>query len=282
MRRRAQHVVEGVRLAARPVVEVLQDVVERDAGNEDGAGPVVDAAVWNRWFRRAGRERGDAHHGDLPATDRGPPARCQLERIVHEERVGRDRPLVADIDLALVLLPGGDRCGGQLRHGDVGVRAGRGAEGHGEGHDGGDGRRRETFVRFEHQSLARHEVDYRAHGNGHGVRRYRVHREPGAEDGHDTEVTGERHGSVQQVKPHEPAGRVARRRARPIAPRPMLVPNEIVQHGYLDCNGCRDQVEQPEPVGQERHQAELDADAQESHAVEDEPAPREGHGSHAL
>ena len=81
-----------------------------------------------------------------PRTDARQPG-CQLERVVHEERVGGGRPLVAGIDLALVLLPGGDGGGGQLSQPDVGGRARRGAERNGECHDGGNGRRREPFAR---------------------------------------------------------------------------------------------------------------------------------------
>ena len=279
---RAQHIVERLRFAAGAVAQVLEDVIERDAGNEDGTNPMVDAAVRDSRFRGAGRERGDARHRHLTAADSRPPSWCQLERVVYEERVGGGGALVADIDLALVLLPGGDCRRGQLCQRSVGGRRGRGAKRNRERHEGGDARGREPFVRFEHQSLTRCEVDHRADDNGDGVGSHRVDRERAAEHRDDRKVSGERHGPIQQVKAHKPAGHVPSRRARPVTPGPVLVPDEIVQHCHLDCNRRRDEAGHATTVRQEGHQAELDADAQETDAIERQPPPREGESSHAL
>ena len=60
----------------------------------------------------------------------------------------------------------------------------------------------------------------------------------------------------------------------PVAPRPVLVPDEIVQHRHLHRNRRGEEIVQVEPVHEEGHHSELYRDAHQPHAIERQPPPR--------
>ena len=83
-------------------------------------------------------------------------------------------------------------------------------------------------------------------------------------------------------KTHDPPGDIAARAGRAVAPRPPLVPDEIVQHGGFHGNRRGGQVVKPHPAHEKRQHGELDGHTQHSDAVEGQPAVPGSRGSHAL
>ena len=139
---------------------------------------------------------------------------------------------------------------------------------------GQDGRQQRRFRRCpEHDVVAREEVGDGAGRDRQQVRGNVVQVERRDVQRREEDVAGDRQRPVhQRERPETRPAATAIRTA--VAPRPMLVPDEVVQHRSLHRQRRGEPVVEPQHVGEHAQRQQLHADAHAADGVEHQPAPQ--------